>query len=201
MIISTVEQGTPEWLAERAGNVSASNFDKIITTKGEKTSGLTRKTYLYQLAGERISGIAEEGQKTEWMQRGTELEGAARDLYESLYVEFVAQCGMVYLDDRKLISCSPDGLIGDDGGLEIKCPKLSTHIGYLDGKKMPTTYIQQVQGSLMVTGRNYWKFMSYHPAIKPFVVTVERDEKYIAIMKEAVEEFNAEVEKLVERMR
>jgi len=201
MIVSTVEQGSDLWLAERAGKVSASNFDKIFTTKGEKTASATRKSYLYQLVGERISGVPEESFKNDWMARGNLLEGDARALFESRTGLFVAQVGMIYLDDKKTISCSPDGLVGDDQGLELKCPKLSTMIGYKLGKKLPTTYIQQVQGSLMVSGREAWHFMSYHPAVDEFRILVERDEKYIALLREAVEEFDAEVESLVERLR
>ena len=86
-------------------------------------------------------------------------------------------------------------------GLEIKCPKASTHIAYLDNGKVPTIYIPQIQGSMMVTGFDSWNFLSYHPAIKPLTQGVYRDEKYIALLREAVEEANAEVEAIVERVR
>jgi len=199
-IISECIQGSESWLAERAGKVSASNFDKIITTKGAKTTGLTRTAYLRQLAAERISSEPEESFKNGWMERGSFLEEFARLRFEECTGSFVAQVGMIYLDERKTISCSPDGLIGDNQGLELKAPKGSTHIGYLEDGKLPTAYIQQVQGSLMVSGRDAWHFMSYHPAIKEFMILVERDEPYIAIMRELVEEFDAEVEALVRKL-
>lgn len=107
---------------------------------------------------------------------------------------------MIYLDDRKTISCSPDGLVGLDSGLEIKCPKTSTHISYLDAGKLPATYKAQVMGSLWISGRDRWLFYSYSPSVRPFKLEVERDEKYISLLAEAVEEFNAEVENLVEKL-
>ena len=200
ILYSETIQGSDEWLAERAGKVSASNFAKIFTTKGALTTGETRKKYLYQLAGERITGVPEETFKNFDMQRGNDLEPDARDAFERLSGEFVYQVGMIYLNERKLISCSPDGLVGDVQGLEIKCPKLSTHVGYLVDGKLPADYIQQVQGSLMVSGRDQWHFLSYHPAVKEFHILVERDEKYIALLREAVESFDAEVGLLVEQI-
>lgn len=200
MIVSMVEQGSHEWLAERAGKVSASKFGLILTPGGKKTTGETRTKYLCQLAGERISGQPEESFQSEWMARGNEIEPLARDHFERKTGLFVAQVGMVYLDDKRTISCSPDGMIGDDSGLEIKCPKLSTHIGYLRGDALPTTYIPQVQGSMMVTGRDTWNFLSFHPLVVELHKLVERDVKYCAILREAVEEFDAEVYALVERL-
>lgn len=200
MIISETIQGAAEWLAERAGKVSASNFSKIITPTGKITTGETRRGYLYQLAAERISGQPEETYKNEWMIRGNELEAEARLLYEATTGVFVEQVGMVYLSDQKTISCSPDGLIGDNGGLEIKCPKGSTHVSYLEAGVIPSVYVQQVQGSMWVTGREWWGFMSYHPAIRPLIIRVERDEAYIKKLADAVESFAAEVEELVGRL-
>jgi len=200
MITSMAEQGSSEWLAERSGKVSASCFCNILTSKGAKTTGETRKKYLYKLVGERISGEPEETFKNEWMQRGNDLEPEARETFERKTGLFVAQVGMVYLDERRTISCSPDGIIGDDSGLEIKCPKLSTHIDYIITDKLPTAYVQQVQGSMMVCNRQSWNFMSYHPLVRELSLLVERDDKYISILREAVEEFAAEVECLIEKL-
>jgi len=201
MIIKDCIQGDNQWLIDRAGKVSASNFSKILTSTGKKSNGETRKSYLYQVAGERLSKQPEESFKTDWMTRGNELEPEARMAFEQRTGLFVAQTGMVLLDDREEISCSPDGLIGDDCGLELKCPKMSTHIGYIESCKLPAAYKQQVMGQLWICERPRWFFMSYHPAIKPFMVNVERDDEYISILAEAVEEFNAEVNALVERLK
>ncbi len=201
MIISDVVQGSPEWKAERAGKISASRFDLILTSKGARTSGVTRTKYLHQLAGERMSGEPEDSYSNEWMTRGTELEPIARMYFEEQNGLLVQQVGIVYSDSRKVISCSPDGIVLDTTGYESKCPKLSTHIGYLDTGKLPSDYKQQVQGSMMVTGFSQWYFYSYHPQMKPLQLLVDRDEQYCELLREATEEFNAEVEALVERLR
>lgn len=203
MIILDIPQGTPEWFAARSGCISASCFSKVFTATGSKTSGEKRKTYMYQLAGERISGQPEESTfESEWMRRGKDLEADARLWFEQDQGVLVQQVGVVYLDERRTISCSPDGLLaGCKEGAEIKIPKISTHIGYLDKGKLPTTYKPQVQGSMMVCDYPYWHFISYHPAVRPLHLLVERDDKYITLLREAVEEFDAEVAALVERLR
>lgn len=201
MIIRYGIQGDENWLADRAGKVSASNFSKIFTASGSKTTGETRKSYLYQVAGERISKTPEESFKNDWMQRGNDLEPEARFAFEQITGLFVAQTGMVLLDEREEISCSPDGLIGDQSGLELKCPKMSTHIGYLEAARLPSAYKPQVMGQLWICDRPQWHFMSYHPSIKPFHLIVDRDKKYISLLQEAVEEFNAEVNSLVARIK
>ena len=201
MLTLNVEQGTDEWKKARAGLISASNFNKILTPGGKKTDGKTRKDYLYQVAAERISGCPEgDDFKSVWMDRGNELEADARLWFEGHYGVLVEQVGLIYMDDRKVISCSPDGLFGG-AGLEIKCPKASTHIGYLDAGRLPSAYVPQVQGSMMVTGFDQWNFLSYHPSIRPLVLGIDRDDAYIALLREAVEEANAEVEAIVARIR
>lgn len=200
MIVKDFDQGSDEWLVCRAGKVSASNFSKIFTATGKKTTGETRKTYLYQVAGERISGLPEESFKNEWMQRGNDIEPEARSVFELETGVFVAQTGMVLLDEREEISCSPDGLIGDNSGLELKCPKMSTHIGYIEAGVLPSIYKPQVMGQMWICSREEWHFMSYHPSLKPFRLRIEWDEKYISLLSEAIEEFNSEVNDLVRRI-
>ena len=202
LIISDALQGSDEWLSERAGNVSASNFSVILTSTGKRTTGETRSKYLSQLACERITGEPESSFKSEWMQRGNILEPDARLLFEEKNGLFVIQVGMIYKDEKRTISCSPDGIIaGERIGVEIKCPSGHVHVSYIDNGQLPSTYKQQVQGCMMVTGFDGWHFMSYHPSIKPFFLFVDKDEKYISLLKEAVEEFDTEVESLVEKIR
>ncbi len=201
LIINNLLQGSEEWLAERAGNVSASNFHKIITPTGKVTTGKTRETYLYQLAAERITGKPETTYKNAAMERGNELEDEAREAFEIEHGLFVAQVGLVYLDDARQISCSPDGLILDHSGLEIKCPLASTHVRYLENHSLPSTYKPQIQGSMWVTGRKTWRFMSYHPDMPEMVVLVDRDDEYIKKMARAVTDFNDQVNKLVAKIQ
>lgn len=187
MIIETFEQGSPEWFAARAGRPTASNFDKIITTKGEPSK--QRQQYLYQLAGEAITGTPEATYSNSHMERGILLESEARAFYEFMTGNQVQQVGMCYQNEDKLFACSPDGLVGEIGGLEIKCPQMSTHIKYLLAGKLPTEYFQQVHGSIFVTGRAWWDFVSYYPGLPPVVVRVERDAEFCKLLEFALNDF------------
>jgi putative phage-type endonuclease len=199
IVVSGIEQGTPEWHRLRIGNPGASGMDNIITSTGKIST--SRKKYMYQMAGELLIGEKPETFKSAAMIRGNELEPEAREIFEFINGP-VAQCGLIYQDERRLWHCSPDGICPDEQyGLEIKCPMLQTHIEYLDGGKLPTAYKIQVQASMMVTGWPVWWFVSYHPGIKPLIIPVERDEKLIPLIQEALEEFCEELLTLVEALK
>jgi len=153
MKILELEQRTPEWYQARKGIPTASSFDKIITSKGEPSKQRTK--YLYELAGERLGGIVDETYQNFAMLRGVEMEAEAKSLYEIIGqpVQEVGFC----LSDCGRFGCSPDGLVGDSGGVEIKCPLIATHVEYLikNKEEMPVEYFQQVQGCLFVTGREW----------------------------------------------
>jgi len=148
MIRLDVMQGSIEWWEARVGRPSASCFDKIITTKGEPSK--QAKNYLYELAGERIAGAKPDIYQNAAMLRGLELEAEARAYFELVEDLEVQQTGICYTDDKRF-SCSPDGLFGETG-IEIKCPLIHTHVGYLLAGDLPIEYFQQVQGSMLVTG-------------------------------------------------
>lgn len=198
LIENSFEQRSPEWYAAKAGVPSASNFDKIITTTGQPSKQAEK--YMYQLAGERLLGKIEEGYCNAAMTRGIEMEPEARQFYEVLHDCEVEQVALVYRDERKLYSCSPDGLL-PSGGLEIKCPSLAVHIEYMLGGKLPATYYQQVQGSLFVTGLEWWDFESYYPGVKPFLIRVEPDLKFHAKLEAALEQFCTELDKITDKLR
>ena len=183
MRIDQNEQGSPEWLAARLGIPSASMFAKLVTTKGIWSA--SADAYINQLVAERLTGEREEVFQSHHMLRGTELEPDARDLYSLMSDAEVTEVGFC-LHDTLAAGCSPDGLIGEDGGLEIKCPAPSTHVEYLRGGVLPSKYKQQVMGCLWITGREWWDFVSYHPTMKPLIVRVERDEEYIAALEKCV---------------
>lgn len=190
-IINDIEQGSPEWHAIRAGIPTASSFGKIVKANGSKSD--QAKTYIYQLAGERLLGRTEEGYKSEWMERGNEVEGEARALYEFISGNDVDQVGFIKMDEPSC-GCSPDGLIGEDGGLEIKCPKLSTHIKYALAGKLPSDYHRQVMGSLFVSGRKWWDFMSYYPGLDPFIIRVYPDQAFFDMLRQALVDINDKVD-------
>jgi len=191
MLVLDVEQLSPAWFAARCGIPTASNFDKIVTTKGE--SSTQYKKYLYQLAGELVAGSKEETYQNAAMTRGIELEGEARELYELVTDNAVDEVGICYANEDKKFSCSPDGLVGEDGTLEIKCPLMATHVEYLLKGKLPTKYLQQVQGQLFVTNKKWCDFVSYYPGLRPLIVRVSRDEVFISKLETALTNFCTEL--------
>lgn len=198
MIICHHEQGTEEWFQARCGIPSASNFDKIVTASGD--SSKQREKYLNRLAGEKVSGKSVDGFKSAAMERGVELEAEARSYYEIVTGRDVQRVGFCYHDDGE-VGCSPDGLIGEDGGLEIKCPEIHTHVEYYRLKKLPTTYYQQVQGSLWVTGRDWWDFLSYFPGLKPLIIRVTPDKDFQEKLEAELEKFCDELKQVIEEIR
>ena len=189
--IINCDQGTPEWFAARVGIPTASRFSDILA-KGE---GKTRGRYLRDLAAEIIRGTPEEETYTNaHMERGKAQEDEARRLYAFMADADPVQVGFIR-DGRK--GCSPDSLIGDDGGLEIKTALGHIQIERLQRGTLPSEHVAQVQGSLWVTGRSWWDFVSYSPGLPPLITRVERDEPYIANLAKAVDAFNEELDALV----
>ena len=185
MIVVDIPQMSEEWFSEKAGRPGSSSFSKIITTKGEPSK--QAQDYIYQLAGEAIVGRCEEGYTNWAMQEGVIREAESRELFEIIHGP-VRQVGVVYKDENKAFLCSPDGL-KEDSGLELKNPLLKTHVKYLLSGKLPIEYFQQVQGSMYVTDFTHWYFMSYYPGMLPFILKVERDEKFISKLAEELERF------------
>lgn len=183
MRIIDCEQGSPEWLSARLGVPSASQFSKIVTGKGGKSTQV--EAYINQLVAEELTGETTLVYVNEHMKRGTELEPDARELYEALTGNTVQELGFC-LHDTVNAGCSPDGLVGEDGGLEIKCPAPATHVEWVKAGVVPSKHLQQIMGCLWITGRSWWDFMSYHQTMKPLIVRVERDEEYIATLAEHV---------------
>ncbi len=198
MKIVDVVQGTTEWKMARAGIPTASEFSSIITADGKPSK--QRQKYLYRLAGERITGIPEESYTNGAMQRGQLLEEEARQYHSFIIGEEVKKVGLCLTDDGR-VGCSPDGLINDKGGSEYKCPALSTHVGYLLENTLPTEYFQQVQGGLYVTERDWWDFCSYYPGMRPLILRVHRDEKFIKLLEPALKEFCHELDAVTAKLK
>ncbi|MFH1645774.1 MAG: lambda exonuclease family protein [Candidatus Omnitrophota bacterium] len=196
MVIIDVLQNSPEWYAAKCGIPSSSEFDKLVILSGKPSK--QREKYLYRLAGERLLGHSEESYQNAAMLRGKEVEAEARQYYEFITGQEVKQVGFCLADGY---GASPDGLIGDDGLLEIKCPILSTHIYYLIKNELPSDYIQQVEGQLLVTGRKWVDFLSYYPGLDPLLIRVERDEDFIKTLKIELKIFCQELDELTEKLR
>lgn len=175
MITLDVKQGSDEWFKARVGVISASKFDKIITSTGNQSTQY--RAYMNTLIAETMIDKKADSYQSALMTRGIELEPEARNYYEFDTDRSVKEIGLVYLNKDKRVSCSPDGLMSDRG-LEIKCPNETTQIEYLRAGKLPTKYVAQVQGSMLVTGLKKWDFLSYHPELNQLLVTVKADEEF-----------------------
>lgn len=194
------EQGTQEWLTSRLGCPSGSGFDKLITAAGKPST--QSEGYINQLIAELLTGETTEVKVTEWMQRGTELEPMAREFYELASGNQVTEVGFCKHDQLEC-GVSPDGLVGDVGGLEIKCPTPGTHISYLRANQLPAKYKPQVMGCLWICGeqREWWDFVSYHETMPALIVRVYRDEDYIRLLADEVSKAVDTIQSEVNRLR
>jgi len=189
VIVLEHEQGSNEWFAARLGRPSASMFNKFITSAGKAST--SADSYINELIAERLTGLRVPIYVNEHMERGTRLEPEAREMYEFVTDQKVTEYGFI-LDDSEEFGCSPDGLVGEDGGIEIKCPADSTMIGYhRNNKSFINKYKQQIMGCMMITGRSWWDLMAYSETIPHLIVRVERDDEYI-------EKLAAEIQKAVD---
>lgn len=194
MQIIDCEQGSPEWFAARLGIPTASEFSTVMA-KGE---GKTRRKYLLRLAGEIITGEAEETYTNAHMERGKIMEDEARKMYAFIND---AACQRVGFIRNGSMGCSPDSLIGEDGGVEIKTALAHIQVDRLLKNELPSEHRAQVQGFMLVTGRAWCDFVSYSPKLPLLVVRVQRDNGYIANLKGEIDRFNAELEQIVESVR
>ena len=201
VIVDDIEQGTELWRKLKAGIPSGTGFSKIVTLKGDLVKNW--RTYLYKVTAEAIDGPKEQGKLSNDMLRGIELEGEARKYYEFEEEVDVVCVGFIFADETRRYGVSPDGLVGENGLIEIKCPTLPIHIKYIDEAKLPNDYFQQVQGQLMVSDREWVDFFSYYPDadVPNFKLRVYRDEIFIEKLRAELEIFVEELDKLVEKLR
>jgi len=207
LMIEKVEQGTPEWFAARLGNVTASRVADVIA-KTKSGYSASRENYMAQLICERMTNTVAESYTNAAMAWGTETEPLARAAYESHADVLVDEVGYVHHPAIKRAGASPDGLVGADGLLEIKCPNTATHIETLLSETVPTKYITQMQWQMACTGRQWCDFVSFDPrlpdGLQLFVKRVDASTEYITTLEEEVEKFLYELDnkifKLNERL-
>jgi hypothetical protein len=192
-------QGEEDWYAARAGIVTCSELSTVLAKGKGGGDSVTRRKYMLTLAGERIGGPSPFDRYSNGaMQRGHEYEQEARDSYQLITDHEVEQVGFMRRGD---VGYSPDGIIGDDGLLEIKTKAYPLHLDCLLKDEVPAEHMAQIQGGLWVSGRQWLDFVSYSPGLPIFIKRVPRDESYIANLSAEVERFNAEVDSMVERIR
>ena len=202
-MIEKVEQGTPEWFAARLGNVTSSRVADVIA-KTKSGYSASRENYMAQLICERMTGTVAESYTNAAMAWGTETEPLARAAYESLADVLVDEVGYIAHPTIERAGASPDGLIGLFGLLEIKCPNTATHIDTLISEQVPTKYITQMQWQMSCTGRTWADFVSFDPrlpsGLQMFVKRVEFDAEYVAMLKEEVIKFLAELDAKISKL-
>ena len=201
--MSDIVQQSPEWFAQRCGKATASRIADIVakTKSGYSTS---RANYMAQLVVERMTTQVAESYTNAAMEWGIENEGFARAAYESKTGVLVDEVGAIDHPTIAMSAASPDGLVGDDGCLEIKCPGTAQHISTLLGEEIAKKYYDQMQWQLTCTGRYWCDFVSFDPRmpkeLQLFVKRVPRDDKYIAELEEEVIQFLAEVDDKVNKL-
>ena len=201
-IIRDIEQGSEAWFQLRAGSVGASSLDKIITSTGKRST--QRKKYMYQLAGEEITGQKAESYTSAAMEEGIRREAEARELFELIHDVEVEQVALIIPDGDPGFHVSPDGILKNQSirtGFEMKNPNMATHVEYLLKGVLPTKYKLQVQMCMYVSGFKYWYFMSYYSGLKPFIIKVGRDEGLIKIIGEELKLFVKEVNEIVSKIK
>lgn len=192
--IFDIDQGSDAWRAARLGIPTASRFADILA-KGE---GKTRRKYMLELAGEILTGEPAETYSSAHMERGKIMEDEARRYYAFIHDVTPKRVGFVRNGNT---GCSPDSLIGDRGGLEIKTAIPAIQIARLETGTLPSEHKAQVQGSIWITEREWWDFVSYWPKLPQLDIRIPRDDGYIAALSSAVAAFNEELAELVERIR
>ena len=204
MVDLTIKQGTDEWKQLRLGKVTASRVADILA-KTKTGPSASRQNYLIELAIQRVTNIIQESYSNSAMEWGVENEAQARVAYEVASMNFVDQVPFVDHPTIKNFGASPDGLIGKEGLIEIKCPNSATHWEYFKTKEAPKKYFIQMQAQMSCTGRKWCDFVSFDPRMPErsqlLIVHVPRDNEFIATMEAEIQQFLNEVEVEVNLMK
>ena len=195
--IINVEQGSPEWFQARLGIPTASMFQTVMASGKGGGESKTRLKYMRELAYERRTGRQSESFENAHTLRGREQEPKARNLYAFAREVDPQQVGFM---KNYGAGASPDSLIGENNGLEIKCCLPHIQIERLQDQRLPPEYRHQVQGCMWIADRDRWDFMSYCPDLPPLIVPVKRDDAFIRQIADAVELFNEELEDLMAKL-
>ncbi len=192
------KQGSPEWHAARLGIPTASQMDALVSPEGKVRTGQGVETFLYKKLCEKVLGFSTEA-STFSMEQGQVLEGEARAWYGFERGIEVREVGICLTDDGKF-GASPDGLIGEDGGIEIKCFQPEHSLRTLMTGEIPKEYTVQIQAALYVTGRAWWEFLSYSRQFPALIVRVEPDAKMQESIRLALELFYYKYDALLARI-
>ncbi len=202
MRIIDCKQGSTEWSQARLGLVTASEADALLTPTFKQRTGEGVETYMHRKICEKFLGWSAEAGGTWEMGQGNIIEQIAIPWYAFQYDAEPKRVGLCVTDDGRC-GCSPDALLGNDNGLEIKSPQPPTHLKYFLRNTVPPEYLVQVHFSMFVTGRPHWTFVSFSRQLPSLVVRVETDPAIQFAIREAVEAFYSRFDpifsKLVEK--
>lgn len=211
------DQRTPDWFAARVGKVTASKIADVCA-KTRTGYGASRANYMTDLMIERLTGRPTPYYCNQAMQWGTDQEASARSLYEQVTLDEVTEVGLIDHPSVSMTAASPDGLIGDDGLVEIKCPASATHAQFVIDGKIPDKYIKQMMWQLECTGRQWCDFVSYDPRFHPdfdannplvplfskhtlVIKRIELDDSALTEIRAEVVKFLAELDDMVQSFR
>ena len=198
-----MEQKSPEWFAARLGRVTASRVADVVA-KTKSGDSASRGNYMAQLVIERLTNKQEESYSNDFMDWGNLQEPFARAAYEAATNVLVDEVGMITHPRIEMSGASPDGLVGDDGLVEIKCPKTATHIETLLSKTVPGKYNIQMQWQMACTDRSWCDFVSFDPrmpdGLQMFLKRVPRDDALIKTLEDEVIKFLKEVDSKLEQL-
>lgn len=201
--MEAIIQGSAEWFGARLGRVTASRVADVIA-ETKSGWGASRANYMAQLVAERLTGEVAETFSNAAMKWGTEMEPDARAAYQFYRDALVVEVGFVPHPRITMSGASPDGLVGEDGLVEFKCPNTATHIETLIGQTVPSKYITQMQWQMACTGRQWCDFGSFDPRLpedmRLFVRRVDRDDALIADLEAKVSDFLTETDAKVEAL-
>lgn len=201
-IIYDIEQGSDEWLALRLGKLTASRFKDVLTKGRGDAPSKTRQAYMMQLVAERLTNQPQDSFSSKAMEWGNECEPRACAAYELKHDIDVKHCAFIEHDIN--VGVSPDGLVGSNGLLEIKCPNTVTQIQRVLKGEFPKEYMSQVQGQLWVSERDWCDFVSFDPRISTdadyFEVRVYRDDAYIKNLASECQKFTDEMFEILTKL-
>ena len=204
MKVVVCEQGTPEWFAARLGKVSASRVADVVA-KTKTGWGASRANYAADLIAERLTGVKAESYSNAAMQWGTDNEPAARKAYEFMAGNGVMTVGIVLHPSISMSCASPDGLVGDDGLVEIKCPNTATHLETLLGAPVADKYVKQMNWQMACAGRAWCDFVSFDPRLPGemslHITRIARDDALIKSLEADVSVFLSEIADKVARLK
>ena len=200
-----MDQGSKEWFEARLGRITASRIGDVMAKLKSGKPAATRSNYVAEKVAEILTGEVSESYTSPAMAWGTETEPQARLAYELFLGKDVKEVGFIPHPDIEQAGASPDGLVGDEGLIEIKCPNTATHICTLRGGSIDRKYLLQMQWQMACTGRKWCDFVSYDPRLPDelslFVVRVQRTDEVIKEIESEVREIIEEINGIVKELK